>query len=127
MELTAWWPKMGGIVKTEAVILVRIYLTEAEGHVDTLLKRLHDWGKVRGVTVFHGTAGFGPSGVMHPGSPPQNSEDLPVVIEFFEEPTKAEEILEILSHIIKPGHVVCWPARIIVEDRKQEDAGSEIT
>jgi uncharacterized protein len=104
-------------VKTEAVIVVRIYLTEAEGHVDTLLKRLQDWGKVRGVTVFHGTAGFGPSGVMHPVSPTQGSEDLPVVVEFFEEPAKAEEILEILSHIIKPGHVVCWPARIIVREK----------
>ena len=84
-------------------------------------------GKVRGVTIFHGTAGFGPSGVMHLESPARGLEDLPVVIEFFEEPGKAEELLDTLSHVIKPGHVVCWPVHLIVEDIKQEDAGSEIT
>jgi PII-like signaling protein len=105
-------------MKTENVIMVRIYLTEAEGNIDTLIKRLHDWGKVRGVTVFHGSAGFGPSGRMHLLSAPQIARDLPMVVEFFDEPTKVEEILETLSHIIKPGHVVCWPAKIIVEDKQ---------
>lgn len=105
-------------MKTEDVTMVRIYLTGGEGHLDTLIKRLHDWGKVRGVTVFHGVAGFGSSGVMHPISLPQVSEDLPVVVEFFDAPAKVEEILEILSHIIKPGHVVCWPASILAEDKQ---------
>ncbi|ABA57543.1 DUF190 domain-containing protein [Nitrosococcus oceani] len=104
-------------MRTKDVMMVRIYLTEAEGHLDTLLKRLHDWSQVQGVTVFHGIAGFGPSGPMHPISPARISGDLPVVVEFFDEPAKAEVILETLSHIIKPGHVVCWPARIIVEDK----------
>lgn len=106
-------------MRTKDVTMVRIYLTEAESHLDTLIKRLHDWGKVRGVTVFYGTAGFGPSGVMRPTSPAQMPGDLPVVVEFFDEPSKAEVILETLSHTIKPGHVVCWPARIIVEDKQQ--------
>jgi PII-like signaling protein len=53
---------------------------------------------------------------MHLISTPQAAGDLPVVVEFFDEPAKVEEILEILSHIIKPGHVVCWPAQIIVEN-----------
>lgn len=96
---------------------VRIYLTEAEGHLDTLLKRLHDWDQVQGVTVFHGIAGFGPSGPAPSFSAARASGDLPVVVEFFDEPAKVEVILETLSHIVKPGHVVCWPARIIVEDK----------
>ncbi|NOX92633.1 MAG: DUF190 domain-containing protein, partial [Gammaproteobacteria bacterium] len=29
------------------VTVVRVYLTEAEAHLQTLLKRLNDWGKVR--------------------------------------------------------------------------------
>jgi PII-like signaling protein len=104
-------------MKIEDVTMVRIYL-EAESKLDTLIKRLHDWGKVRGVTAFHGIAGFGPSGKMHLiSTTPQIAGDLPVIVEFFDEPAKVEEILEILSHIIKPGHVVCWPAQIIVENK----------
>ncbi len=105
-------------MRTEAVTIVRIYLTEGEGHLDTLIKRLHDWGKIRGVTVFHGSAGFGPSGVMHPISSLPVSGNLPVVVEFFDTPAKVEEILEILSHIIKPGRVVCWPACTLTEDER---------
>lgn len=108
-------------MKTEDVTMVRIYLTEGEDHLDTLIKRLHDWGKVRGVTVFYGISGFGSSGVMHPVSLPQVAEDLPAVVEFFDTPDKVEEILEILSHIIKSGRVVCWPAYALAED-KQHDA-----
>jgi PII-like signaling protein len=55
---------------------------------------------------------------MHLLSVPQIARDLPMVVEFFDEPAKVEEILETLSHIIKPGHVVCWPAKIIVEDKQ---------
>ncbi|ADE16601.1 conserved hypothetical protein [Nitrosococcus halophilus Nc 4] len=42
-----------------------------------------------------------------------------MVTEFFDKPAKVEARLETLCHIIKPGHVVCWPARTIVEDRQQ--------
>ena len=49
----------------EEVTMVRVYLTEEEAHLKTLLKRLHDWGLVRGVTVFRGIAGFGDSGIIH--------------------------------------------------------------
>ena len=43
---------------TVEVLMVRVYLTEAETHLESLLKELNDEGKVRGVTVFRGIAGF---------------------------------------------------------------------
>ena len=43
------------------VIMVRIYLHEAESHMNELLKYLHDENKVHGVTVFRGITGFGVS------------------------------------------------------------------
>jgi uncharacterized protein len=101
-------------MKTIEVIMVRVYLTEAKSHLNTLLKRLHDWERVRGVTVFRGITGFGKSGKMHSSALLEMSLDLPVVVEFFEEPQKAEEILKYLSTIIEPGHVVSWPARLLV-------------
>jgi PII-like signaling protein len=103
-------------MKTIDVILVRVYLTEAESHLDTLLKRLHDWGKVRGVTVFRGITGFGKSGKIHASSLLDISLNLPVVLEFFDEPKRAEEVLQYLNTLVEPGHIVSWPARLTVGD-----------
>ena len=100
------------------VTVVRVYLTEAEAHLQTLLKRLNDWGKVRGVTVFRGIAGFGESGTIHSSSLMDLSLDLPVVIEFFDEPGKASEIIDYLYQMVEPGHVVSWPATLNVAKNK---------
>lgn len=105
-------------MKTIDVTMVRIYLTEAEAHMKTLLKRLHDWEKVRGVTVFRGITGFGKSGEFHSSSLIDLSLDLPVIIEFFDEPAKVETILEHLNTLIKPGHIVSWPARLNVAEEE---------
>ena len=56
-------------MNTIEISFVRIYLTEGEGCMKGLLKRLHDEEKVRGVTVFRGISGFGKSGEMHSSSP----------------------------------------------------------
>jgi len=102
-------------VNTIDVTMVRIYLTEAEKMVETVLKRLHDWEKVRGVTVFRGISGFGHSGVMHSSKLLDMSLDLPVVIEFFDEPAKVETIVEHLSGMLEPGHIISWSAQLQVE------------
>lgn len=94
------------------VTMVRVYLTEAEKAMTTLLARLHDEEKVRGVTVFRGIAGFGRSGVMHSSTLLDLSLDLPVVIEFFDEPAKVQRILAHLKDAIPPGHVVTWSASV---------------
>lgn len=96
------------------VTFVRIYLTEAEGRMEALLTRLHDQEKVRGVTVFRGISGFGKSGKMHSSSLLDMSLDLPVVIEFFDEPAKVDAILTHIATMVEPGHTVSWPARLAV-------------
>ena len=45
-------------MNTLDVTFVRIYLTEGEGRMEGLLKRLHDEEKVQGVTVFRGFSPF---------------------------------------------------------------------
>jgi hypothetical protein len=94
------------------VTMVRIYLTEAEHKLNALLERLHDKEKVQGVTVFRGVSGFGKSGKVHSSSLLDLSMDLPVVIEFFDEPQKVSEILEHLAPELEPGHVVSWEAMV---------------
>ena len=92
--------------------MVRIYLSEGEGALQSLLKRLHDWEKVRGVTVFRGISGFGNSGTLHTAALMDLSLDLPIVVEFFDEPEKIEAIVEHLNTTVKPGHMICWPAKV---------------
>ncbi len=96
------------------VIFVRIYLTEGEGRMEGLLQRLHDEEQVQGVTVFRGISGFGVSGKMHSSSLMDMSLDLPLVVEFFDVPQKVNSILEHIREDIDPGHIVSWPATLVV-------------
>ena len=94
------------------VTVVRIYITEGEKLMKRLLAKLHDEEQVRGVTVFRGIAGFGRSGVMHSSQLLDLSLDLPIVIEFFDEPRKVETILAHLREVVPPGHMVWWSASV---------------
>jgi len=97
-------------MKTIDVTMVRIYLTESQRILDTLLKQLHDEEKVMGVTVFRGISGFGKSGKMHIVSLLDLSLNLPLVIEFFDTPQRVEAILDHLQNLLEPRHIVTWPA-----------------
>lgn len=97
------------------VTMVRIYLHEAKSHLKELLSLLHDEKQVHGVTVFRGITGFGTSGKYHSSSPMDMSLDLPIVIEFYDDPDKVTAITRTLSECVKPGHMVWWPATISVE------------
>lgn len=94
------------------IMMVRVYLHEAKAHMEELLKYLHDDSKVRGVTVFRGITGFGASGEFHSSKLIDMSLDLPVVVEFYDTPEKAKEIITELNKTIKPGHIVYWLANI---------------
>lgn len=99
-------------MKTIEVTMVRVYLTEGEGVLKNLLKRLHDWEKVKGVTVFRGISGFGGSGVTHTSVAVDLMMDLPVVVEFFDTPEKVASILEHINAMLEPGHIVSWSAQM---------------
>ena len=101
-------------MKTLDITFVRIYLTEGEGLMESLVKRLHDEEKVQGVTVFRGISGFGSSGKMHSSSLLDMSLDLPLVIEFYDVPEKVSQILEHIRREIDPGHIVCWQGQLVV-------------
>lgn len=99
-------------MKFSEVTVVRIYLTETGELQKTLLTKLHDEEKVRGVTVFRGVSGFGRSGKVHSSTLLDLSLDLPLVIEFFDKPDKVKHILTHLGKILPAGHVVSWNAHV---------------
>ncbi|WP_428604886.1 DUF190 domain-containing protein [Sedimenticola sp.] len=97
-------------MSSKPVTMVRIYLTEGKHQYQQLLELLHDKEQVAGVTAFRGIAGFGQSGTMHSSTLIDMSLDLPIVLEFFDDPEKVSTVLEHLYSFIKPGHIVSWPA-----------------
>ena len=95
---------------SQAITMVRLYLTEADDQLGPLLTQLHDKEKVKGVTAFRGIAGFGSSGKMHSATLLDLSLNLPVVVEFFDEPEKVTAIISHLEKDFSPGHIVHWSA-----------------
>lgn len=94
------------------VSVVRIYLTEGEGLAQRLFQRLHDQEQIRGVTLFRGISGFGSSGRIHSAALLDTSLDLPLTLEFFDDPERVDEVLEHLQDSIQPGHLLRWSAEI---------------
>jgi len=99
-------------MNSEKVTMARIYLTEGERQLNSLMKQLRDWEKIRGVTVFRGIAGYGDSGVIHGVGVIDLSLDLPIVIEFYDSPDKIDALVKHLGDSLKPGHLVTWTANI---------------
>jgi PII-like signaling protein len=94
------------------VTVVRVYLTEGDHQLRKLLDFLQQEEHVRGVTAFRGIAGFGPSGKLHEASLLDISLDLPLVVEFFDQPERAEKIKQDLRQWVGPGHIISWSAQV---------------
>lgn len=97
---------------TTSITIVRVYLSEADRLLKPLMGKLHDEEGVRGVTVFRGVTGFGKKGKIHSSSLLDLATDLPVVVEFFDEPDKVKSIVDHLNKLVEPGHIVSWSAEL---------------
>jgi PII-like signaling protein len=98
------------------ILIVRIYLSEADhgrrrALMQEILTLLQERHAVQGVTVFRGIAGFGASGEVHAGDILRLNVDLPLVIEFFDEPKVALAAIHLLDDLVPGGHIVSWPAQ----------------
>lgn len=51
-------------------------------------------------------------GVVHNTSLVDLSLDLPLVLEFFDLPERAERAIEGIADFVAPGHMVSWPVMI---------------
>jgi hypothetical protein len=101
---------------TKEITIARIYLSEAEHHgthkplMQEILNILRNQQRVRNVTVFRGIAGMVDSGEVHADDILRVMVDLPVVIEFYDEPKVVSAVLDILAGHIEPGRTVLWNA-----------------
>lgn len=93
------------------VIIVRIYTVEGDETLATILNYLQKDIKIGGLSVFRAISGFGETGT-HTSSLLDLSFSLPLVVEFFDSPEKVNTALEHLTTIVKPEHMVFFPAKV---------------
>ena len=92
------------------VTMVRLYLTEGDKLLKSIMEYLHDEVKVQGVTVLRAMTGFGSTGVMHSADLLTMSLDLPLVVEFFDKPAIVDRAISVLENMLTKKHIVSWPA-----------------
>jgi PII-like signaling protein len=80
------------------------------------MKFLHDDQRVAGMTVSRGIAGFGADGKLHTASLVDLSLDLPLIVEFYDQPERVEEVIADLMKHVRLSHVITWPATVHSSD-----------
>lgn len=95
---------------SQPVTMARIYLVEGRDDINKIITRLVDL-KARGFTVFKGVAGLGTDHRLHKASLLALSSELPIIIEFFDEPERVKAVIEQLGDLVKPELVISWPAQ----------------
>lgn len=93
-----------------AVTFSRIYLHEGQHLLKAVLTLLHDEEQISGVTVLRGISGFGEHGEIHTASLVDLSIDLPLSIEFYDEPEKVIRVINRLQSEMGVRHIVSWAA-----------------
>ena len=84
-----------------------------EGRHDQLNKALdilRDEQHIYGVTVTRGIAGFGADRSVRTSSLLELSLELPLIIEFYDEPEKVASAIEVLKARLGLKHVITWQA-----------------
>ena len=92
--------------------VVRVHLMESEHHLNKALKVLHNDVKIQHVTVFRGIEGFEKGGTVHTSEFLSLSLNLPLVIEFFDTPEKAEEAEKKIKEVMGEGHLYSFNAEL---------------
>ena len=90
--------------------MARIYTLEGHDQLNQALDILHDEEKIFGLTIIRGIAGFGENREIHTSSLLDLSLELPLIIEFYDEPEKVAKAIQALKSTGNFKHIVSWPA-----------------
>ena len=101
---------------TEQGQLLRIFIGESDKKGQ---KPLYEWiiqqarrQKMAGATILRGIQGFGAHSLIHTTKILRLSEDLPIIVEVVDIPTKIEAFLELIEPAIGEGLVTVEKAHI---------------
>jgi PII-like signaling protein len=99
-------------MKLQTITMVRVYSLEGHDDLDAALSILHDEENITGVTVLRGIAGFGADRQVHTSSLLDLSLELPLVLEFYDEPEKAANAITKLQTRLDLKHIISWDAKL---------------
>lgn len=97
-------------MNVKTITVVRVYALEGHDHLDSALNILHDEENITGVTVLRGIVGFGADRQVHTSSLLDLSLELPLVLEFYDEPEKVVKAITKLQTRLGLKHIVSWQA-----------------
>ena len=90
------------------ILIARVYMTESEHHLESVLKVLHDDVKVAHITVFRGIEGFEKGGKVQASKFLSLSLSLPLVVEFFDAPERIEQATEKIKELIGDVRIITF-------------------
>lgn len=94
----------------KTITIARVYALEGRDCLEQALKILHDEENITGVTVMRGIAGFGADRQVHTSSLLDLSLELPLVLEFYDEPEQVAQAIAKLQTRLGLKHIVSWQA-----------------
>lgn len=95
----------------KTITVVRIYALEGDNRIEKALNILCDQQNIMGATVFRGIEGMGASGEIHTSSLVDLSLELPLVLEFYDEPDRVKQAIEALQSSLHFDHIISWQAQ----------------
>ena len=102
-------------MRSREITVARVYTLEGHDHLNQALDILRDEEKIIGVTAIRGIAGYGASGVIHTSSLLNLSLELPIILEFYDEPEKVNRAIEKLKSRLDLKHIVSWSANAHID------------
>ena len=102
-------------MKIKEVTIARIYTLEGHDQLNQAIDILRNEEKVMGVTIIRGIEGFSENREIHTSSLLTLSLELPLVIEFYDEPEKVEKAIQVLKSRVDFKHIVSWSAMAYID------------
>jgi PII-like signaling protein len=102
-------------MSSREVTMARIYTLEGHDQLNQALDILRDEEKIFGVTIIRGIAGFGDNREVHTSSLLTLSLELPLIIEFYDEPGKVDKAIQTLKSRVDFKHIISWPAMAYID------------
>lgn len=97
------------------VTMARVYTLEGHDQLNHALDILRDEEKITGVTIIRGIEGFGENREVHTSSLLTLSLELPLIIEFYDEPEKVKKAIQALQSRVDFKHIVSWSAMAYID------------
>ena len=99
----------------QEVTMARIYTLEGHDQLNQALYILRDEEKITGVTIIRGIEGFGENREVHSSSLLTLSLELPLILEFYDEPEKVKKAIQALQSRVDFKHIVSWSAMAYID------------